>query len=157
VQCGAIDNAKTFFEKKKKTEIKETYFKSLDKNIRKPMGSRDRKGDSKGDPEENLEVKEITGYEGDVLEKLSETFNAGLANRQRIIMLDYCLTERSFSDIMLTLRLNPASLKHHGDLLQENGLIKKTGESKNTRYKTTHLGETLLRFVEDVRKAIRTT
>jgi len=157
LQWSSISNAKSIFQKKKKTEIKERFHRSTDENTKRPMGSRNSKGNFQGNPRQNVEVKEMTDYEGEVLQKLSETFNAGLANRQRMLILDYCLIERSFSDIMLTLRLNPASLKHHGDLLQVNGLIEKTGEGKETRYRTTKLGKMLLGFLGDVLKAVRAT
>ena len=144
-----------FEEKKEKAEA--TVFKNFDKNIKRPICSANSNGSRKGCSQENLELKEITGYEGEVLEKLAETFNAGLSNPMRIKMLDYCLEERSFSDIMITFHLNPASLKHHKDLLQATGLIEKTGKGKDTRYKTTHLGKTLLRFVGDVLKVVGMT
>lgn len=141
--------------KKKKEKAKATAFKNFNENIKRPVCSTNSKGSRKGNPQEDLELKEITGYESEVFEKLAETFNAGLSNSVRIKMLDYCLEERSFSDIMMTLRLNPASIKHHQDLLQVAGLIEKTGKGKDTRYKTTHLGETLLRLVGDVLKVVR--
>ena len=141
----------------KKEKAKATIFRGFSKNTKRPICSTNSKGNRKGSHQENLELKEITDYEGEVFGKLAETFNAGLSNPVRIKMLAYCLEERSFSDIMLTLRLNPASLKHHQDLLQASKLIKKTGKGKDTRYKTTHLGKTLLRFVGDVLKVVRMT
>jgi len=136
---------------------KETIFRNSNENTERPIRTRNSKRNREGNPQENLELKEVTDYEGEVLGELAETFNAGLSNSLRIKMLDYCRTERSFSDIMRTFRLNPASLKHHQDLLQERGLINKTGKGKDTRYKTTELGETLLNFVGDVLKAVRVT
>lgn len=136
---------------------KETIFRNSNKNTERPIRTRNSKGNHEGNNKENLGLKEVTDYEGEVLGKLAETFNAGLSNSLRIKMLDYCRTERSFSDIMRTFRLNPASLKHHQDLLQESGLIKKTGKGKDTRYKTTDLGETMLNFVGDVLKMVRVT
>jgi predicted transcriptional regulator len=143
------------FENKeeKKEKNKETIFESFNKDTAKPLGSKNSKRSCKGNSQKNF--PEITEYEGEVLENLASTFNAGLSNSLRIKMLEYCLTERSFSNIMLTLRLNPASLKHHVDLLQESGLIEKTGKGTDTRYKTTHLGKTLLSFVRDVLKVVR--
>ena len=117
---------------------------------------RDRQGNCKGNPQENFELKEITDFEREVFKELAETFTAGLSNSVRIEMLAYCLKERSFTDIMQTLRLNPASLKHHQDLLQANGLIKKTGKGRDTRYKTTPLGKTLLNLTQSVLKVVRT-
>jgi len=144
-------------EKNKKEKIKKAIFRDFNKNTKRANDSRNCKRNSEGTPQETLELEEITEYEGEVLEKLAETFNAGLSNSLRIKILDYCLTERSFSDIMLTLRLNPASIKHHGDLLQESELIEKIGKGKDTKYKTTPLGETLLSFVGDVLKVVRIT
>jgi predicted transcriptional regulator len=154
------DSAKIDFEKKKEKaeamflkQSQENFEENIEKSVCSTNNNRNRKGDSR----KNLELEEITGYEGEVLEKLAEIFNAGLSNPMRIKMLDYCLTERSFSDIMITLRLNPASLKHHQDLLRATGLIEKTGKGKSTRYKTTHLGELLLKFIRDVLNAARMT
>lgn len=144
------------FEKKKE-KPKETIFRNSNKNTERPIRTRNSKGNREGNRQENLELKEVTDYEGEVLGKLAETFNAGLSNTLRIKMLDYCKTERSFSEIMRTFRLNPASLKHHQDLLQESGLVKKTGKGKDTRYKTTDLGKTMLNFADDVLKVVRVT
>lgn len=80
-----------------------------------------------------------------------------MSNTVRIKMLDYCQTERTFTEIMLALRLNPASLKHHIDLLQAGEFIEKTGAGKNTRYRTTAYGKKMLNFVGDVMAVVRTT
>lgn len=153
-RCG--EKVREGFEKKRE-KAKETIFRNFDRNTERANRSRNSKGASKGNPQENFRLEEITNYEGEVLEKLAETFDAGLSHSLRIKMLDYCKTERSFSDIMLAFRLNPASLKHHQDLLQKSGLIEKTGKGKDTRYKTTHLGKTMLSFIEAVLKVARVT
>lgn len=150
VERNPFENGKT-----KRRTSKATPFGDFNQNTGASIRSRNSKGNREGNPQENLRLKEVTDYEGEVLVKLAETFNAGLSNSLRIKMLDYCKTERSFSDIMRTFRLNPASLKHHVDLLQESGLIKKTGKGKDTRYKTTDLGKTLLNFVGEVLNVVR--
>ena len=71
-------------------------------------------------------------------------------------MLNYCRTERSYSEIMWELHLNPASLKHHQDLLLKTDLLAKVGIDKDTKYRTTALGDMMLNFVVDVLKAVRT-
>jgi predicted transcriptional regulator len=139
-------------QKERQEEENDRHFS---KDNERSVGSGNNKRNCKRDCQETS--GEITSYEGEVLGKLAETFNAGLSNLVRIKMLSYCLEKRSFSDIMLTFRLNPASLKHHIDLLQASELIKKTGRGKDTRYKTTHLGETLLSFVCDVREVVKMT
>lgn len=86
---------------------------------------------------------------GIVLQKVGEYITV-MSSVIRIKMLDYCLEERSFTGMMLTLRLNPASLKHHVDLLRDGGFIEKTGTGKGTRYRTTDSGKTMLGFVGEV-------
>lgn len=144
-------------EETSKETSKATIFRNLEENPERSIRAGNSKRTSERDTQKNLELKEISDYEGEVFRKLTEVFNAGLSNTVRVKMLAYCLEKRSFSDIMQTLRLNPASLKHHRDLLQASGLIKKTGKGKDTRYETTHLGETLLSFVQDVLKVVRIT
>jgi predicted transcriptional regulator len=136
-------------EKEKKKEEKEVP-KNIGQNIEGSLCSKYSKGTSKGSSEKNL--RKIADYE--VLEKLGESISA-MSNAVRIRMLTYCLKERSFTDIMLELRLNPASLKHHQDLLLSEEFIERTGKGKDTRYRTTDLGKKMLSFVEDVLKAVR--
>jgi DNA-binding MarR family transcriptional regulator len=143
-------------EKKEKIQQK-TFLKNISKDPKKPICSKNSEGSHRGASKESLRFKEITAFEGEVLEKLAETFNAGLSSGVRIKMLAYCLEEHSFTDIIQALRLNPASLKHHEDLLQETGLIKKTGKGRDTRYRTTDLGEAMLSFAGEILQVVRTT
>jgi hypothetical protein len=125
---------------------------NLKRPIRTPNSKRSRERDNK----KTLELSEIEDYDGEVLQKLGEYITV-MSSPIRIKMLNYCLTERSFTNIMLTLRLNPASLKHHVDLLQAGGFIEKTGTGKDTRYRTTGLGKTMLGFVGEVLNVVRAT
>lgn len=125
-------------------------------NPRRQGCARNSERNSSRNSEKNPELSEVGGYEGEVLEKLGEYITM-MSNTVRIKMLDYCQTERTFTEIMLALRLNPASLKHHIDLLQAGEFIEKTGAGKNTRYKTTAYGRKMLNFVGNVMAVVRTT
>jgi predicted transcriptional regulator len=141
-------------EKEKKEEKAERKF--AEKNSTSPERYRSDTDnlENRGNHSTVHEIENL-GYNENLFAKMIEVFDAGLANATRVKMLIYCLKERSFTDIMLTLRLNPASLKHHQDLLRTTGLIKKTGKGKNTKYKTTELGRILLRLMETVQRAIK--
>jgi len=72
---------------------------------------------------------------------LAECLQAiGNHNRLKIVM--YCSEEpRRFSDIIFSLKLNPASFKFHAKVLMECDLIKKV---KRGVYLTTELGNIFL-------------
>ena len=66
----------------------------------------------------------------------------GHPNRLKIVQ--YCLQPRRFTDIILDLRLNPASFKFHVKVLIDDGLIRKVERGV---YETTELGKLLLELV----------
>lgn len=63
-----------------------------------------------------------------------------LGHPTRLKMLQYCLKPRTFSDLMFDLRLNPASFKHHIEILINRGMIAKVDRGK---YEDTMLGKLL--------------
>lgn len=71
----------------------------------------------------------------------------GHPNRLRITQ--YCLQPRRFTDIILNLRLNPASFKFHAKVLMDCDLIRKVERGV---YKTTELGKLLLQLVKKADK-----
>jgi len=132
------------------------FAKDAKTNLERPLCAANSKRSSERDSKENLESSEVEDYDSEVLKKLGGYITV-MSNPVRIRMLGYCLKERSFTDIMLTLRLNPASLKHHVDLLQTGRFIGKTGTGKGTRYRTTDFGKTMLDFVGEVLSVVRAT
>ena len=135
---------------------KEDNSKCHNENPRRQRCPTNPERNSSRNSEKNPELSEVGGYEGEVLEKLGEYITM-MSNTVRIKMLEYCQTERTFTEIMLALRLNPASLKHHINLLQGGEFIEKTGAGKNTRYKTTAYGRKMLNFVGDIMTVVRAT
>lgn len=129
------------------------FAKGAKTNLERPLCAKDSERSSQRDNKESLEIED---YDSEVLQKLGEYITV-MSSVIRIKMLNYCLNERSFTGIMLTLRLNPASLKHHVDLLQAGGFIEKTGTGKGTRYRTTDFGKTMLDFVGEVLSVVKAT
>lgn len=146
-----LDTTKIFEEK---AQI--CFAKDVKTNLERSLRARNSERSSQRDNKEILWVSEIKDYDGEVLQKLGEYITV-MSSVVRIKMLGYCLKERSFTSIMLTLRLNPASLKHHVDLLQAGGFIEKTGTGKGTRYRTTDFGKTMLGFVGEVLNVVKAT
>lgn len=134
--------------------------KKVVKNLRADLEGPVRARDGKRSPERNREeasgLFEISDYESEAIGKLGESISV-VSNPVRIRMLAYCLKERSFTDIMLTLRLNPASLKHHLDMLLAAEYVEKAGKGKSTRYGTTDLGKKMLDFLKDVLQVVAAT
>lgn len=149
---GILHETSKVFEEKTSA----CFSKDAKTNLERPLRAANSKKSSERDNKENLESSEVEDYDSEVLQKLGEYITV-MSNPVRIRMLGYCLKERSFSDIMLTLRLNPASLKHHVDLLQTGRFIEKTGTGKGTRYRTTDFGKTMLNFVGEVLSVVRAT
>ncbi|MGD0496745.1 MAG: winged helix-turn-helix domain-containing protein [Candidatus Bathyarchaeia archaeon] len=151
IGCLKHETAKVF-----KAETQVCFAKNAEANPKRPLCAPNSERSSQRDSKKALEFSEIEEYDGEVLQKLGEYITI-MSSPIRIRMLNYCLAERSFTNIMLTLRLNPASLKHHVDLLQAGGFIEKTGKGKDTRYRTTGLGSTMLGFVGEVLSVVRAT
>jgi len=79
----------------------------------------------------------------DVVRTLADCLIAiGHPNRLKIVQ--YCLEPRRFTDIILSLRLNPASFKFHVKVLMDCDLIRKVERGV---YETTELGKRLLELV----------
>ena len=115
---------------------------------------RSHKRSSETDYQVGLRFEDITDNEVQLFQKLVECMNAAMGHLTRLKMLAYCVQPRSFSDIMLTLRLNPASLKFHKEILEKAGLIIKTNQG-NLPYQTTPLGKGILRIIESVHEAFK--
>jgi hypothetical protein len=149
---GVLHEASKVFEEKTSA----CFVKDAKTNLERPLCAANSKRSSERDNKKNLESSEVEDYDSEVLQKLGEYITV-MSNPARIRMLGYCLKERSFTDIMLALRLNPASLKHHVDLLQIGRFIEKTGTGKGTRYRTTDFGKTMLDFVGEVLSVVKAT
>lgn len=68
-----------------------------------------------------------------------------IGHPSRLKIVEYCSEEpRRFTDIILDLRLNPASFKFHVKVLMDYGLIIKVERGV---YRTTELGRLLLQLV----------
>jgi len=146
-----FDTTKIFEEK---AQI--CFAKDAETNTKRSLCAEHSKRNSERDYKEAFESPKIEDYDSEVLQKLGEYITV-MSNPNRIRMLDFCLQERSFTDILLTLRLNPASLKHHVDLLQTGGFIQKTGIGRGIRYRTTSFGRTMLDFVGEVLSIVKAT
>ena len=67
----------------------------------------------------------------------------------RFKIVEYCLNPHRFTDIILDLRLNPASFKFHSGVLIDCNLI---GKVERGVYQTTDLGKLLLELVNTANK-----
>ena len=67
----------------------------------------------------------------------------------RLEIVKYCLEPRRFTDIILNLRLNPASFKFHSKVLMDCDLI---GKVERGVYETTKLGKLLLELVNQANR-----
>ncbi len=71
-----------------------------------------------------------------------------IGHPSRLKIVEYCSEKpRRFTDIILDLRLNPASFKFHVKVLMDDGLITKV---ERGIYRTTELGKLLLQLVNQV-------
>jgi hypothetical protein len=84
----------------------------------------------------------------EVVRTLSDCLMA-IGHPTRFKIVEYCLTPRRFTDIILDLRLNPASFKFHSGVLIDCALI---GRVKRGVYQTTDLGKLLLELVNTASK-----
>jgi predicted transcriptional regulator len=80
----------------------------------------------------------------DVVNTLADCLLA-IGNPTRFKIVDYCSNPRRFTEIILNLRLNPASFKFHLGVLTECNLIEKVERGV---YRTTDLGKLLLQLVD---------
>jgi len=80
----------------------------------------------------------------EVVKTLADCLMA-IGNSKRLEIVQYCLQPRKFTDIVLNLRMNPASFKFHSKVLIDCNLIKKVDRGV---YRTTELGRRLLELVE---------
>lgn len=67
-----------------------------------------------------------------------------IGHSSRLKIVQYCLKPRRFTDIVLNLRLNPASFKFHSKVLMDCDLIRRVERGV---YETTELGKLLLELV----------
>jgi predicted transcriptional regulator len=80
--------------------------------------------------------------------KTAETFGnclLAIGNARRLEIVQYCLEPRKFTEIIVNLKMNPASFKFHSQVLMDCGLIERTGRGV---YKTTELGKKMLQLVQ---------
>lgn len=79
-----------------------------------------------------------------IVRTLSDCLRA-IGHPSRFKIAQYCLEPRKFTDIILNLRLNPASFRFHSKVLMDYDLIEKVERGV---YKTTKLGKSLLELVD---------
>ena len=83
--------------------------------------------------------------EGAELVRTLADYLISISHPSRLKIVEYCSEEpRRFTDIILDLRLNPASFKFHVKVLMDDGLITKVERGV---YRTTKLGRLLLELV----------
>jgi predicted transcriptional regulator len=70
-----------------------------------------------------------------------------VGNAKRFEIVQYWLEPRKFTEIVTSLKLNPASFKFHSQVLMDCGLIERPDRGV---YKTTELGKKLLELVQKV-------
>lgn len=88
-----------------------------------------------------LETKLSVGVE--VMQTLADCLRA-IGNVKRLGIIQYCLQPRTFTEIIVNLKLNPASFKFHSKVLTDCNLLRKIERGK---YQTTELGKLLLELV----------
>jgi len=88
-----------------------------------------------------METKLSKGVE--VVQTLADCLLA-IGNPVRFKIVEYCANPHRFTDIILDLRLNPASFRFHQRVLSKWDLIEKTERGV---YRTTELGKLLLQLV----------
>ena len=84
----------------------------------------------------------------EVVQSLSDCLMA-IGNPTRFRIVEYCDQPRRFTEIVLNLKLNPASFKFHSGVLMDCKLIEKVERGV---YKRTALGDLLLKLVEAASK-----
>lgn len=94
-----------------------------------------------------IDADELRGIE--VVRTLSDCLDS-IGHVTRFKLVKYCLRPRKFTDIILTLRLNPASFRFHAKVLINYGLIRKV---ERGIYETTQLGKLLLELVRQATTA----
>jgi len=80
----------------------------------------------------------------EVVETLADCLMA-IGNAKRLEIVQYCVEPRKFTEIVISLKLNPASFKFHSQVLMDCGLIERIDRGI---YKTTELGKKLLELVQ---------
>jgi predicted transcriptional regulator len=88
-----------------------------------------------------LETELSNGVE--VVKTLAECLMA-IGHPTRFKIVEYCLKSHRFTEIILDLRLNPASFKFHSSVLIDCNLIERLERGV---YRTTELGKRLLELV----------
>jgi hypothetical protein len=86
----------------------------------------------------------------EVVKTLAECLMA-IGHPTRFKIVEYCLNPHRFTDIILDLRLNPASFKFHSGVLIDCNLI---GKVERGVYQTTDLGKLLLELVNTANKML---
>ena len=79
----------------------------------------------------------------EVVTTLADCLTA-IGHPSRLKIVQYCLEPHRFTDIILDLRLNPASFKFHSKVLMDCGIIRRV---ERGIYETTELGKGLLKLV----------
>jgi predicted transcriptional regulator len=93
-----------------------------------------------------LETELSRGVE--VVSTLADCLNA-IGNPARFKIVSFCSEPRKFTEIIINLKLNPASFKFHLRVLTDYGLVEKIERGV---YKTTMLGKLLIQLVETASK-----
>jgi predicted transcriptional regulator len=87
----------------------------------------------------------------EVVQTLADCLRA-IGNVKRLEIIQNCLQPHSHTEIVMNLKLNPASFKFHSKVLIDCGLLRKIERGK---YETTELGKLMLELVNQA--AVRTT
>jgi len=80
----------------------------------------------------------------EVVETLADCLLA-IGNARRLEIVQYCVEPRKFTEIVISLKMNPASFKFHSQVLMDCELIEKVDRGI---YRTTELGKRLLELVQ---------
>lgn len=80
----------------------------------------------------------------EVVETLADCLLA-IGNTKRLEIVQYCIQPRKFTEIIVNLKMNPASFKFHSQVLMDCEMIEKVDRGI---YRTTELGRKLLELVE---------
>lgn len=84
----------------------------------------------------------------EVVETLADCLLA-IGNAKRLEIVQYCVEPRKFTEIVVSLKMNPASFKFHSQVLMDCELIEKVDRGI---YRTTELGKRLLELVQKASK-----
>jgi len=88
-----------------------------------------------------LTYKSYVGVE--IVRTLADCLMA-IGNPKRLEIVQFCVKPHRFTEIVLSLKMNPASFKFHSKVLIDCDLIRKVERGV---YQTTELGERLLELV----------